>query len=174
MTTFRQLATKLLLTILLTIISFYLGYQYANITLTTSSPQLTTSPNDPKRVLKDTTEVTVRSKVSPDEPDLEVTNRYIAKVNGKTLEVPMETHKEDSSAKVSTEINLTPVVRELADKEYKRNWEVSTGLGRSHDGHWYVPIGIQRNYNYDKAIEVSIGLTHDHIETIQVAHKWKF
>ena len=51
---------------------------------------------------------------------------------------------------------------------------MSTGLGRSHDGHFYVPIGLQRNYNYDRAIEVSVGVSKDHVENFQVVHKWKF
>ena len=108
-----------------------------------------------------------------------VDNRYIAEINGQTFEIPKSpsvTHNDSKGlqTKVTSDIDMTPVVKKIADLEYKRNWEVSTGLGRSHDGHFYVPIGLQRNYNYDRAIEVSVGLSKDHVENFQVVHKWKF
>ena len=170
--------------IIVAVVSFLLGYGcYAILhsTTTDSSSKVESSAKDSigTEVLHETNHVTLKEKQKDTDPDLVVDNRYIAEINGQTFEIPKTTGavSKDSKGlqtKVTSDINMTPVVKKMADLEYKRNWEVSTGLGRSHDGHFYVPIGIQRNYNYDRAIEVSIGLSKDHVENFQVVHKWKF
>lgn len=167
------------------VVSFLLGYGcYAILHSTTTDSESkveSTLPKDSEdtAVIHETHYVTLKEKQRDTDPDLVVDNRYIAEIHGQTFEIP-KTPKgagKDSKGlqtKVTSDINMTPVVRKWADLEYKRNWEVSAGLGRSHDGDFYVPIGIQRNYNYDRAIEVSIGLSKDHVENFQVVHKWKF
>ena len=124
-------------------------------------------------MIRETNTVTIKEKTAVTDPDLVVNNRYVTRINGETIEIPKKTTK-DTTTTVSNTVNLDPVVRKLADAEYKRNWEVSTGIGKSHDGDWYIPIGLQRNYNYDRALEVSVGVSKDHIENVQVVHKWKF
>ena len=177
--------------IIVAVVSFLLGYGcYAILhTTTTNSESKVESSKDSigTEVLHDTNTRQIKEKQRNTDPDLVVDNRYIAEVNGETIEIPKRTgqvslrdskdSKGDSlglQTKVTSDIDMTPVVRKMADLEYKRNWEVSAGLGRSHDGHFYVPIGIQRNYNYDRAFEISVGLSKDHVENIQVLHKWKF
>lgn len=176
--------TNYLKYIIVAVVSFLLGYGcYAILhsTTTDSSSKVESSVKDSvgTEVLHETNTIQIKEKQRNTDPDLVVDNRYIAEIHGQTFEIP-KTPKgagKDSKGlqtKVTSDINMTPVVKKMADLEYKRNWEVSTGLGRSHDGHFYVPIGIQRNYNYDRAIEVSIGLSKDHVENFQVVHKWKF
>lgn len=178
--------------IIVAVVSFLLGYGcYAILhTTTTDSSSKVVSPSKDSsctEVLHETNHVELKEKQAMTDPDLVVDNRYIAEVNGQTFEIPKrsgqvsERNPKDSKGgslglqtKVTSDIDMTPVVKKMADLEYKRNWEVSAGLGRSHDGHFYVPIGIQRNYNYDRAFEISVGLSKDHIENIQVLHKWKF
>lgn len=174
--------------IIVAVVSFLLGYScYAILhTTTTNSPEdvptarsSSTEANKEPVEVHEISRVTLKEKQKTSDPDLVVDNRYIAEINGQTFEIPKSpsvTHKDSKGlqTKVTSDINMTPVVKKMADLEYKRNWEVSTGLGRSHDGHFYVPIGLQRNYNYDRAIEVSIGLSKDHVENFQVVHKWKF
>lgn len=160
--------------IIVAVVSFLLGYgcyAYFHKTTTATNSESKASSKDTE-VIHETHTVTVKEKQRDTDPDLVVNNRYTASIQGETMEIPVVPHKDQT--KVTTEIDMTPVVRKLADAEYKRNWEVSTGLGRSHDGHFYVPIGLQKNYNYDRAIEVSVGLSKDHIENFQVTHKWKF
>lgn len=192
--------TKLTTTIkyiIVAMVSFLLGYGCYAILHTTTTNSESKARGSSKvesskdsigtEVLHETNHVTIKEKQRNTDPDLVVDNRYIAEVNGETIEIPKRTgqvslrdskdSKGDSlglQTKVTSDINMTPIVRKMADLEYKRNWEVSAGLGRSHDGHFYVPIGIQRNYNYDRAIEVSVGLSKDHVENFQVVHKWKF
>ena len=175
--------------IIVAVVSFLLGYGcYAILHSTTTTTPITNSemdlptakPNKEPVEVHEISKVTLKEKQKTSDPDLVVDNRYIAEINGQTFEIPKESQKVSKETpkglqtKVTSDINMTPVVRKMADLEYKRNWEVSTGLGRSHDGHFYVPIGLQRNYNYDRAIEVSIGLSKDHVENFQVVHKWKF
>ena len=180
--------------IIVAIVSFLLGYGcyaifHTTTTTTTTTPesQVPTEANREPVEIHEISRVTLKEKQKESDPDLVVDNRYIAEIHGQTFEIPKRTgqvslrnskdSKQDSlglQTKVTSDINMTPVVKKMADLEYKRNWEVSTGLGRSHDGHFYVPIGLQRNYNYDRAIEVSVGVSKDHIENFQVVHKWKF
>lgn len=161
--------------IIVAVVSFLLGYgcyAYFHKTTTTNSESKVESKTKDTEVIHETHTVTIKEKQRDTDPDLVVNNRYTASIHGETMEIPVVPHKDQT--KVTTEIDMTSVVRKLADAEYKRNWEVSTGLGRSHDGHFYVPISLQKNYNYDRAIEVSVGLSRDHIENFQVTHKWKF
>lgn len=168
--------------IIVAVVSFLLGYGcYAilHTTTTESKVETTTEANKEPVEIHEISRVTLKEKQKESDPDLVVDNRYIAEVNGQTYEIPKISGvvQKDSlglQTKVTSDINMTPIVRKMADLEYKRNWEVAAGLGRSHDGHFYVPIGIQRNYNYDRAIEVSVGLSKDHVENFQVVHKWKF
>ena len=178
--------------IIVAVVSFLLGYGcYAILhsTTTRTVPKVESSNEDSigTEVLHETNTITLKEKQRNTDPDLVVNNRYIAEVNGEIFEIPKESGKislrdsKDSKGdslglqtKVTSDIDMTPVVRKMADLKYKRNWEVSAGLGRSHDGHFYVPIGLQRNYNYDRAIEVSVGISKAHVENFQVVHKWKF
>ena len=181
--------------IIVAVVSFLLGYGcYAifHTPTTDSTLDTTTEVNKNDRESSNPVEiheisrVTLKEKQKTSDPDLVVDNRYIAEIHGQTFEIPKTTGAVSKDSKgypngskglqtnITSDINMTPVVRKWADLEYKRNWEVSTGLGRSHDGHFYVPIGLQRNYNYDRAIEVSVGVSKDHVENFQVVHKWKF
>ena len=187
--------TKYLKYIIVAVVSFLLGYGcYAILHTTTANTesQVTTEAHENAREsskpveVHEISRVTLKEKQKTSDPDLVVDNRYIAEIHGQTFEIPKSpsvTHKDSkgypngskgTTMEITSDINMTPVVRKLADLEYKRNWEVSTGLGKSHDGHFYVPIGLQRNYNYDRAIEVSVGISKDHVENLQVVHKWKF
>ena len=168
--------------IIVAVVSFLLGYGcYAifHTPTTDSTLDTTTEANKEPVDIHEISRVTLKEKQKTSDPDLVVDNRYIAEIHGQTFEIPKSPSVTHDGSKglqtnITSDINMTPVVRKWADLEYKRNWEVSTGLGRSHDGHFYVPIGLQRNYNYDRAIEVSVGISKDHVENFQVVHKWKF
>ena len=173
---------KYLKYIIVAVVSFLLGYGcYAifHSPTTNAVPKTLEETKEAPTEIHEISRVTLKEKQKTSDPDLVVDNRYIAEINGQTFEIPKApkgTGKDSkgTTTEITSDINMTPVVRKWADLEYKRNWEVSTGLGRSHDGHFYVPIGLQRNYNYDRAIEISVGLSKDHVENFQVVHKWKF
>ena len=182
LTTITNYLSTIIKYIIVAVVSFLLGYgcyAYFHKTTTTNSESKVESKTKDTEVIHETHTVTIKEKQRNTDADLVVNNRYIAEINGQTFEIlksPSVTHKDSkgTTTEITSDINMTPVVKKMADLEYKRNWEVSTGLGRSHDGHFYVPIGLQRNYNYDRAIEISVGLSKDHVENFQVVHKWKF
>jgi len=56
-----------------------------------------------------------------------------------------------------------------------RNWEWSAGYGQQ-SGEGYIPIGLQRNYFKDKAVETEVHLDPGKLKNItgwEVKHVWK-
>ena len=158
-------------------------------------PKAPTLPNVIPETVKDAkveqkTSLQVVPKTSRNDNDLEVTQHYKANINGATVEVPVvskEIAKDGTKAVVTQEVDMTKVInsaltieREKVKQEYKKNWEIGTGIG-SHNGDVYVPIEAQRNYAPDKAISAEIHLDadellkgHPKVDGWEVKHKWKF
>lgn len=131
------------------------------------------------------TTVTVRPKENPNDPDLILDNKYIAKINGKTFEVPTITKEAQSTGtdgsatgtrteqtKVETVLDVSGLVNSQLPK-----WEIGTGITLDSNGKPSIPIAIQRNYKTNKAIEITA--TFDPKEKAQLKevillHKWKF
>ena len=119
------------------------------------------------------TQLQVKPKQSVSEPDLIVNNNYKAIVNGETLSVPSvpKTSTIGDTTTVTQEIDLTPILSKL-----RPNWEVGTGVGVTN-GHLYVPISLQRNYKYNKSIQLEVHLDpKDNFKAtgFEVQHKWTF
>lgn len=123
------------------------------------------------------TNVTATLKESPSEPDVTLTNTYVANVNGEILKIPVVTPHELNSldakttGKITQTIDLTPVINNMNNK-YKKNWEVGIGYG-IHNGKSYVPVEIQRNYKADKAISIEFHKTTKGTQGYEIKHKWK-
>ena len=129
-----------------------------------------------------TSTLTATPKVSPQDPDVIVNQTYTAKVNGQTLTVPVLTPKGTTQGTPSTgileqTIDLTPIyskAKEEAIKEakttYKKNYEVGTGIG-VHDGSYYIPVEIQRNYKAGRGVSLELHLEPKGITGGAV--KWK-
>lgn len=165
--------------IVVAITSFLLGYNYYPYYHKSNTTKSNTTNQDNKLTMDNSTTVSAHEKETLDEPDLVLDNIYTAKVNGETVTVPVIHKTPDNPSKgttavVKNELDLTPVIHKVAESEYKRNWEVGMGLGVSHDGDLYAPVSLQRNYNFDRALEVQIGFGKDRIENTQVVYKWKF
>ena len=102
-------------------------------------------------------------KTSKADNDLEITQSYKAKINGSTVEIPLktlDTSTHGTKATFEQTLDLTDVVNQLSEqkrKEDKRNWELGAGLG-VHQGDWYVPVSLQRNFNKNRAIEAEVHL----------------
>ena len=110
---------------------------------------------------------------------LEVAAEQVAeRINNQDTNLPPETlEKTDRTAVVKN------------DKEYKvdvlkinldKAWEVSAGVG-SHRGDAYIPIGLQRNYDRNKAVVAEVHLVPEDlvkgkIKTSgwEVRHVWRF
>ena len=123
------------------------------------------------------TNVTATLKEYPSEPDVILTNTYVANVNGEILKIPVVTPHELNSldakttGKITQTIDLTHVVNNMNNK-YKKNWEVGIGYG-IHNGKSYVPVEIQRNYKADKAISIEFHKTTKGTQGYEIKHKWK-
>lgn len=125
---------------------------------------------------KETCEVTSKStlKVTPksskSDPDLVVRNRYVAEIDGELVEAPIHTTKEGSTATVTNTIDVTPLVRQMTPK-----WEAGVGVG-AHEGDFYVPVSVQRNYKQDRAVEVEVHFdaSSGKLKGAEVTHKWLF
>lgn len=141
--------------------------------------------------LLSTTGVIAELKASPNDPDLVLSQSYVAKINGEEVKVPIVSKKAtgttnepdstDSSNAVQTSqgirgtvtqtIDLTPVLSRYK-KEYTTNWEV--GLGYTcMNNRSYIPMSIQRNYSDDKALELTVLLKTDgRVDGAMMQHKW--
>lgn len=117
-----------------------------------------------------TTQSTVQLSPKPTSksPDLVVSNRFIAKVNGKVYEIPAKTDKD--TIEVTQTVDVSPLVEALSP-----NWSVGVGVGY-HDNSVYYPLSIQRDYTPYKALrfEMHIDKTINHIEGYEIQHVWKF
>ncbi len=124
----------------------------------------------PKQQTTMTTQSSVQltSKPTSDSPDLVVKNRYIAKVNGKTYEVPVKTTED--TLEVTQTVDVSPLVEALSP-----NWSVGVGVGY-HDNDVYYPLSIQRDYTPYKAVrfEMHLDKSINHIEGYEIQHVWKF
>lgn len=111
----------------------------------------------------------VTTKTTESDPDLVVSNKYVANINGKYVEAPVQTTKDTSTAVVSTTIDVTPLVKQMTPK-----WEAGVGVG-CVDKEILPCVSLQRNYKQDKAVEAVIQMdTQGHFKGASVIHKWRF
>lgn len=151
-----------LLLLIYTCVRLYLSH-----TSTQVLPQGNTDVPNAQTTLTTQSTVSLTSKVTSSSPDLVVENRYIAKVNGKTYEVPAKTPKD--TLEVTQTVDVSPLVEALSP-----NWSVGIGLGYHDDV--YIPLSIQRDYTPYKALrfEMHIDKSMNHIEGYEIQHVWKF
>lgn len=170
----------------LLIVSFTLGillgsifgfYWFSKQTTTIS----TTTPN-PNKQLSTTTSLSVTPKDSPEAPDLTITQKYVASINNKKVEVPIANVPQGNTTSASTtsatpytatvqqEVDITPLVNLMIPR-----WELGVGLGR-HEGDTYIPVSVQRNYNHNKAfqLELHIDPSNQKVTGAELQHKWRF
>lgn len=122
-----------------------------------------------------TTEIQASQKVSNDEPDLTLSQNYVATINGHKVTVPVQ-HVSKSDTKGTTvtlqqDIDVSTLVKPLVPK-----WEIGVGIG-VHKADVYVPVAIQRNYKIDRAVEAVIHLDSRNClkpNGVTVMHKWCF
>ena len=176
---------KLLILLLFAIVYLYLMVYYipkvnyergyndgvANVSNSSSTPSINT-------------ELEVSTKKSPTDPDLILNNNYSAVINGTKVEVPIANKniKESlesstdgatgttATAKVEQTIDLTPIFKNY---EPKRSWEFGVGIG-CLDGKVYMPIDIQRNFSYNKALELQLNVRDKKIDGATLSYKIRF
>ena len=102
-------------------------------------------------------------------PSLQVAAQQVAdRINAKDPTLPTQALEKTDNTIVTPNTNKTPQanydVAVFKNNNY-RNWEWSVGYG-GQDGSKYIPIGLQRNYSKDKAVEVEIHLDASSIKSI--------
>lgn len=133
------------------------------------TPKITTS----KLPVTTQSTLSVTKKTTESEPDLIVSNKYVAKIDGKIVEAPMKNvsykDKNSTTTTVSTTIDVTPLVKQMTPK-----WEAGVGVGYV-DRDVLPCMTLQRNYKHDKAIEAVIQIdTSGNFKGASLIHKWRF
>ena len=165
--TIKSIVNNPLLPWLLLLLYACVRLYLAHGTSTQVLPQGNTDVPNAQTTLTTQSSVSLTSKVTSSSPDLVVENRYIAKVNGKTYEVPAKTSED--TLEVTQTVDVSPLVEALSP-----NWSVGIGLGYHDDV--YIPLSIQRDYTPYKALrfEMHIDKSMNHIEGYEIQHVWKF
>lgn len=164
-TTIRYVLVSFLLGVLITGIFFSVRRGENTNVHQQETPKITGNTTQP--TTKSTLSVTQKSTKS--EPDLIVSNKYVAKIDGKLVEAPMKIQKDDSTAVVSTTIDITPIVNKMTPR-----WEAGVGVGYV-DNDVLPCMTLQRNYKHDKAVEAVIQIdTNGNFKGASVVHKWRF
>lgn len=163
---------------------YHYGYDKGYKEGTTKTTTTTDSYTSPSL----TTEITAASKTNTSDPDLILSNKYQAVINGTDIHIPVkdkyikeqlkDTPPSPSSSTTSTNItarvdqtlDLTPIFK---DYEKKHKWEVGTGIGRVSN-EWYVPIEIQRNFGYDKGVSLQLNVKDNKVDGFQASYKIRF
>ena len=117
--------------------------------------------------------LSVTKKTTESEPDLIVSNKYVAKIDGKIVEAPIKDvsykDKNSTTTTVSTTIDVTPLVKQMTPK-----WEAGVGIGYV-DNDVLPCMTLQRNYKHDKAVEAVIQIdTSGNLKGASLVHKWRF
>lgn len=133
------------------------------------TPKITTS----KLPVTTQSTLSVTKKTTESEPDLIVSNKYVAKIDGKIVEAPMKNvsykDKNSTTTTVSTTIDVTPLVKQMTPK-----WEAGVGVGYV-DRDVLPCMTLQRNYKHDKAVEAVIQIdTSGNFKGASLIHKWRF
>lgn len=114
----------------------------------------------------------VRPKTSLTSPDVTIRQpEVVVQLPNKGIVKVPQGHTLDNK----TQLDLTPVIKEMASERYKRNWEVGAGVGYNKERHSvYYPIAVQRNFSYDRAIEAIVGVDKHGVQNVSVVYKVKF
>ena len=159
------------------LIGSFVTYRYID------KQEVPTSRSSIPNVPLSTTSIQVTTKTKETEPDLSLTQKYVATINDKKVEVPIKNVAPEATtsarpvgsatpytAVVSQTIDLTPIAKAVSP-----NWEVGVGIGR-YRSDTYIPLSLQRNYENNKAIcvELSLDPQDRQVKGWSIQHKWLF
>ena len=169
-TTIRYILAGILLGVLITGLYFTSVRRGENTNVhQPETPKITTS----KLPVTTQSTLSVTKKTTESEPDLIVSNKYVAKIDGKLVEAPMKNvsykDKNNTTTTISTTVDVTPLVKQMTPK-----WEAGVGIGYV-DKDVLPCMTLQRNYKHDKAVEAVIQIdTSGNFKGASLVHKWRF
>lgn len=137
--------------IIFSVFSFIGGFYYCNyLNKETVTDNNYSSNSDEK--LDSSVTVSITDKEDPKDPDLIVDTNYTAKVNGQTVTIPTTSTTTDKQTQVKTEIDLTPVIEDVAEMKYDKDWEFGVGLNTTGQ----MCLSVQRDYNMNEGVELIV------------------
>ena len=173
----REHKTHILVLLAGLLIGSYVTYRLQD------TPKATTSRSSVPNAPVSTTNIQVTTKTKETDPDLSLTQKYVATINDKKVEVPIKNVVSEAAtsagsvggaspytATVSQTIDLTPLIKPTIP-----SWEVGIGVGHYH-GETYGSFSLQRNYKKDKAISVELNIdpSDRQVKGLSIQHKWLF
>ncbi len=120
--------------------------------------------------------ISVVPKVKPSDPDLKVQQKYVAKINDKTVEIPLSKPKETLSADGQTVVVSQTVDMTAAVKPILPRWSVGVGIGKDRN-ETYIPFSITRHYKpLKRSLQFTLKYSIDKgkISGGEVQHLWNF
>lgn len=133
-----------------------------------STPEVIKNNDSPLVVPMETT-LSVTPKSNPTNPDLSLSNKYVAVIDNKEVTIPIDTtkvSKENHTATIQQKVDFTPVLKELLP-----DWEVGAGMG-IHDGKPYGTVGLKRNYKINRAVTIEAHTDGSRVKGYEVMHWW--
>lgn len=166
------ITVTLVILLLVSLSSIYVGYKLGKTSSRTDEIQTTrkqTSSSKHSGILTQTTDIRLTPKTTPEDPDIEISTPITAKINNKTYQLASvrngdsentsvldENKLRTQRVQVKSELDITPVVEEIAEARYKRTHEIGIGIGYTANT-LTIPISYQYNMSdNNKAIEAII------------------
>ena len=120
--------------------------------------------------------ISVVPKEKPSDPDLKVSQKYVAQINNKTVEIPLSKPKETLSTDGQTVVVSQTVDMTAAVKPMLPRWSIGTGVGRYHS-ETYIPLSVTRHYKpLKRSLQFTLKYSIDKgkISGGEVQHLWNF
>ena len=120
--------------------------------------------------------ISVVPKEKPSDPDLKVSQKYVAQINNKTVEIPLGKPKETLSPDGQTVVVSQTVDMTAAVKPMLPRWSIGTGVGKDRN-ETYIPFSITRHYKpLKRSLQVTLKYSIDKgkISGGEVQHLWNF
>lgn len=120
--------------------------------------------------------VCVQPKTSQSQPDLKVTTTYVANINGKRVDLPVETVTDTAAPTSATPYHVAVKQQiDVSNLIKPPKWSFGVGAG-VHDSKFYVPMSMQYNYKDNKQVQFSVHLDKNlrDINGVEVQHRWYF
>lgn len=158
----------IVLIILLLISLFKLWYTHKDTSETTTKVVHQENTSIPQ--INTTTVLTATPKATHNSPDLVVSTKYKAEINGQIIEVPLKSSKETNTYILRQTVDVSDFI-----KDQIPTWSVGIGVGY-RGNEVYYPLSVERSLDLNKAVrfEVHLDKTLRHSEGVEVHYVYRF
>lgn len=131
-------------------------------------------------LLSTTSVLSATSKSSEGDPDLVVSQKYTAMINGEKVSVEVAKGTANTTGQptspsgspgaiqgqISQTIDITPLLSKL-----RPTWEIGVGYNYLDKKH-YSCVSLQRNYKPNRALDLTCQIQDKQIKGIMIQHRW--